>query len=150
MGPIKKPAYFKEVYAVDEAMYVDELAAWLKGQPAVHVNAVLNSDSGVCAIPAALPDGASADGLAAFDDSALGDCLAECRVVKSDAEREAMRYATYVCCYTVLLCTHLHYHSRPLPPSTPTPTPTNSLLRLLLSLPHTSLPGTSPRWRTWR
>jgi hypothetical protein len=105
------PEDFKLKYGVEEVLYHDELTRWLKAQgvakhadeggdadtvtnstvipqpkPKVHLLWGQNSDSGNWAMPASLPSDNGNSNIWNVDHDLLFRCLAEARVVKSDAE----------------------------------------------------------------
>eukprot|EP00002_Diphylleia_rotans_P011390 TRINITY_DN2250_c0_g1_i2.p1 TRINITY_DN2250_c0_g1~~TRINITY_DN2250_c0_g1_i2.p1 ORF type:complete len:325 (-),score=44.53 TRINITY_DN2250_c0_g1_i2:729-1703(-) len=94
MGEIKAPQFFKEHYLVDEVMYVDELASFLKskGIAKIHVIHGVNSDSG-----SSSPE-TSFDGMTDFqvEKGVLYPILTECRVIKSPEEIKLLRYVNKV------------------------------------------------------
>lgn len=99
MGKIETPPSFRRRYHVDACAYADEVqatvaAALAAGGP-VHVMRGVNSDSGLDisdVLPAA--DGVPAGARVVHD--VLYEVAAECRVLKSAAEIELMRYSAYV------------------------------------------------------
>lgn len=102
-GEILPPSKFKESYAVDEVLYVDDLNSWVaatlstEGEGSLlHLMTGTNSDSGLDAKPAKFEgsDALVAKGL--VDTTQLYNLLAHCRVTKSAAEVEVMRYVAYV------------------------------------------------------
>jgi Xaa-Pro dipeptidase len=93
-GAIHPPDHFEEAYEVDAVRYVDEMAGALA---AMKPDVLLllqgrNSDSGLVAAPAGFP------GIEDFktDDAVLHPELSECRVAKSKAEVDVMRYVNGV------------------------------------------------------
>ena len=115
---------FKTKYGVDDVKYLDELPGWLENElklldehptrsdraqaaadgedkddalpSKLYLLHGLNSDSGNYAVPATIPG--SDDHLLTerTELTTLFDALAECRVTKSHAEVELMRYVNYV------------------------------------------------------
>mmetsp|Transcript_114786 Transcript_114786/g.225206 ORF Transcript_114786/g.225206 Transcript_114786/m.225206 type:complete len:535 (-) Transcript_114786:203-1807(-) len=102
-GEIHPPSKFRESYAVDEVLYVEDLPAWVsttlsvEGADAmIHLMSGVNSDSGLeakCADYNGLK-AHRADGR--VNTSILYNLLAHCRVIKSPAEQEVMRYVAMV------------------------------------------------------
>ena len=104
MGTIESPDTFRERYRVDEVMYVDEMDGTVRAalgrcaspaEAAVHGMRGLNTDSGanlgeVLGVGGGVPKGVR------LDESLLYEQLAECRVRKSAAELEVMRYVSHV------------------------------------------------------
>ncbi|GAQ81411.1 Metallopeptidase M24 family protein [Klebsormidium nitens] len=98
MGKIQPPQHFKDKYEVDEAKYVDELSATLMelggegGAPTLLLLHGKNSDSGSWAAPAEF------EGIGSFlvDKTTLFPVLSECRVRKSQAELDLLRYVNRV------------------------------------------------------
>ncbi|KCV71798.1 hypothetical protein H696_01216 [Fonticula alba] len=103
MGTIHPPSHFASRYSVDGAHYVDELAAVLKAEspagsapPTVYVLHGVNTDSGNTTTPATF------EGIEDFpvNRSTGGDGLhhhlVECRLIKTPAEVELMRYVNSV------------------------------------------------------
>ena len=96
MGEIKTPASFVQAYGVDEVRYVDELKEAVRALSAsgpIHVLNGVNTDSGLNhaeTLPTAsgVPDGVGVEG------GALYEIAAECRVVKSVEEVEAIEVKT--------------------------------------------------------
>lgn len=94
LGPIHKPEHFRTKYMVDEALFVDELRQWLKRRRpgCVHILSGVNSDSGLSAwapAPADLGD-------VPVSKDRLYHALCECRVYKSAAEVDLMRYVNRI------------------------------------------------------
>ena len=89
MGRIKSPEEVRARYGVDEVRYTDALLDALAAAPIVHLLCGLNTDSGAYAEPATAP------GLEALprETELLHAALVECRVTKSEAEIEVLRYA---------------------------------------------------------
>lgn len=102
-GEIHPPSKFRESYAVDEVLYVEDLAGWVSatldgdgGDAKLHLMSGVNSDSGSEA-QAAKYDGIQAHHDAGRVDTAqLYNLLSTCRVTKSAAEIDVMRYVAYV------------------------------------------------------
>jgi len=116
MGKIQPPSYFKDLYEVDEVMFVDELPKELvggeeeeeeggkggKGKPDVLLlNQGLNTDSGNMAKPAFVEgvtmtekakEGGEEGGGVVCDYEMLYTELVECRVFKSEAELRVLQY----------------------------------------------------------
>ena len=117
-GKIQTPQYFKELYGVDEVLYVDELEAWLtlslkssdvgngagkgtRGESTtssckIYLNKGINSDSGLSAQPATFEGEAAFRAAGQVCEESLFPVLAGARVTKSDQEIEAMWYASFV------------------------------------------------------
>ena len=99
MGEIKRPSYFEGHYGVDAVHFVDELrqvvAAAAGSAGPIHVMAGKNTDSGLD-LGAVLPTAEGVPEGIPVDSSSLYNLAAECRVVKSAAEIEVMRYAAWV------------------------------------------------------
>ena len=107
-GAIRPPSQFRDSYAVDEVLYVEDLANWVNttldaegksnngGDAKLHLMTGVNSDSGSTAQPASYPgsDELATAGKVAVDE--LYNILALCRVTKSAAEVEVMRYCAYI------------------------------------------------------
>jgi len=96
MGKLQKCEDFKQKYLVNEVYYVDEISKALKdlkADPLLLLNG-LNTDSGKKSRPAAF------DGIAEFkvNHDLLHREIVECRVVKTKAELEALRYTSKVSC----------------------------------------------------
>lgn len=94
MGALLTPEDFKQKYEVDTVHYVDEIAAKLEQlNPSVLLTLCgPNTDSGLTAKPA------NFDGIEKFivDSDILFPVIAECRVIKSPAEVEVLRYVARV------------------------------------------------------
>ncbi|XP_063841914.1 LOW QUALITY PROTEIN: xaa-Pro dipeptidase-like [Scylla paramamosain] len=96
MGRIKSPQKYQQRLQVDEVRYVDEIADVLRemtGQAgALHTLRGVNTDSGKTTLEAAF------DGISRFNvnNTLLHDEIAECRVYKTKAELEVLRFATRV------------------------------------------------------
>ena len=90
MGTIPTPEVTKDRYRVDEVRYTDELNKVLNGTLLL-LNGI-NSDSGKQTRTAAF------DGMANFktDDKILYPVISELRVIKTEMELEALRYATKI------------------------------------------------------
>ena len=103
LGQIQPPSFFKELYGVDEAYYVDELEEVLEvkeqlssvGSPdwKLYVLYGQNTDSGNYSKPAEF------EGIERWpvDKDLLHPVLSECRVHKSNLEIDLMRYVCKVC-----------------------------------------------------
>lgn len=97
MGHIPSTEETKERYRVDEVRYVDELADHLRGVQGSTVPTLLllegpNTDSGKTARPAAF------DGMSEFatNRTLLHPEIAELRVIKTEMELDALRYANKI------------------------------------------------------
>jgi len=97
MGHVPTPQEVRERYLVDEVVYVDEMPEHLRAGPHGDNPTLLllegaNTDSGKMTRPAAF------DGMSKFNinTSVLHHQMAECRVVKTEAEKEALRYASKI------------------------------------------------------
>lgn len=102
-GEIHPPSKFKESYAVDEVLYVENLSDWInttltaEGEGALlHLMTGTNSDSGSDAKPASFPGIETLTSNGQVDTTQLYNILAHCRVTKSAAEVEVMRYVAFV------------------------------------------------------
>jgi len=98
MGAILPPSFFRERYGVDRVLFGDARDAWISaryGEASVHVLYGKNSDSGTFSAPAVLAAAAPAASPTIVRD-ALYPVFAYCRVVKSAAELELMRYVSKV------------------------------------------------------
>lgn len=89
-GERKSTEWYRKTYGVDAAIYADEMADELerRGVRTVHTMRGVNADSGAEFKPAAF------DGKDKFEenDGVLYNEVAECRVIKTEAEIEALRY----------------------------------------------------------
>ncbi|XP_047057578.1 xaa-Pro dipeptidase-like [Lolium rigidum] len=100
MGQIKPSSYFKDMYKVDKAFYVDELAQVLqnqfsdeRGKPLLFLLHGKSTDSGNYSKPA------SFEGMDKYfdtDSTTLHPIITECRVIKSDMELAVLQYANDV------------------------------------------------------
>ena len=94
MGRIHPPDHYRAEYQVDEVRFVDELASTLKELKAEQLLLLQgrNTDSGCTAAPAAFP------GIENFstDLTILHPELVECRVTKSEAEIDLLRWVNHV------------------------------------------------------
>ncbi|KAH8391629.1 hypothetical protein KR200_001901 [Drosophila serrata] len=94
MGELLSPADFKAIYEVDEVFYVDELNVYLeRAEPKLILTlSGTNSDSGLTLQPPEF------DGKEKYvtDCDLLYPILSECRVIKSPAEIEVLRYVAKV------------------------------------------------------
>jgi Xaa-Pro dipeptidase len=97
---ILPPSAFKEMYEVDEAFYVDEIASFLKknSKRVIYRLKGKNTDSGNEAKPAEF------DGIKEFelDDNLLFREIVECRVFKTIEEIELLRYVNKISWYFFL------------------------------------------------
>jgi len=96
VGAQKSRAHYKQRFGVAEVHYTDEMVRVLGEDlqaATLHVLRGVNSDSG---LPAR---SASFEGMSNFvvDETLLFDALAECRVVKSEAEIEVLAYVNRIC-----------------------------------------------------
>jgi Xaa-Pro dipeptidase len=93
----KRPTHdmYKQKYGVDHVHYVDELTEVLKSRDiqVVHTNYGKNADSGNYSREADFPG--MSDNFK-VDNTVLHPHLVECRVIKSDAELDVMRYVTRI------------------------------------------------------
>jgi len=99
MGKIHSLQHFKDTYQVDEVRYVDELATALQGTGPLLLLKGLNTDSGNEAEPASF----EGDENFQRDTTTLFPAIVECRVVKTEAELEVLRY-----CCKVTSDAHMH------------------------------------------
>eukprot|EP00051_Salpingoeca_urceolata_P005774 m.77041 g.77041 ORF g.77041 m.77041 type:complete len:510 (-) comp14534_c0_seq4:38-1567(-) len=96
MGTIQPPEYFKSLYGVDEVLFADKIAemlpSFVPGDPELLVMEGLNTDSGLYSLPTEF------EGIEAMntDKSVLHTEITECRVIKSAAEIELMRYTNKI------------------------------------------------------
>lgn len=94
MGRITPPEEYRQQYQVDEVRYVDEMPEVLREMTNGSLLTLrgTNTDSGTVTREAAF------DGISQFDvdNTVLHDELAECRVTKSKAELDILRFATNV------------------------------------------------------
>jgi Xaa-Pro dipeptidase len=92
MGRIHDPAHFQGLYGVDEVRYVDEMPDALRKAGLLLLLAGTNTDSGSAARTARF------EGMAGFrtDTRLLYPAIVECRVHKTDAEVELLRYVNGV------------------------------------------------------
>jgi Xaa-Pro dipeptidase len=87
-------------YGVEDVLFIDDLPAYIESHleqaddAQLHLMTGLNSDSGNMAMPAHY-DGISQHAPKMTTDT-LFDCIAESRVIKTDAEVDAMRYTHWV------------------------------------------------------
>ncbi|ETV76398.1 hypothetical protein H257_09429 [Aphanomyces astaci] len=90
-GDRKPLEWFREHYNVDEAFYVDELAAVLeaRGAKTLYVLHGVNLDSGLTTQTTSTFDGIDKFSV---DKSALHNELVECRVIKSEKELDLLRW----------------------------------------------------------
>jgi Xaa-Pro dipeptidase len=96
-GKIYPPEYFKELYKVDEVLFVDEIEKWIQTQddfPTIYLLEGINSDSGFKCKPANLPNISSFKNN--IDKTILHTALALCRVTKSTIELSLLQYCAYV------------------------------------------------------
>ena len=103
MGAILPPSFFRERYGVDRVIFGDARDAWLRARYAgapLHVLYGKNSDSGALSAAAALAVRPEAEEGAADEPVVVRDALypvfAYCRVIKSAAETELLRYVSKV------------------------------------------------------
>jgi Xaa-Pro dipeptidase len=100
-GQIYPPAYFKEMYQVDEVLFVEDLPTWLEATleaegsgSSIHLLKGINSDSGLESRAAEF------EGIDKFASrlrtDVLHHCLSSARVCKSPLEVSLMRYCAYV------------------------------------------------------
>jgi Xaa-Pro dipeptidase len=99
-GRLEPPSHYRNLYAVDECMYKDELQAWLcqKAPSELHVLAGKNTDSGFDAAQLSPPDAeelakGAGEGCALVRGGAAFDALVEARVHKTQGEVEVIAYA---------------------------------------------------------
>jgi Xaa-Pro dipeptidase len=95
MGKIHPPSHYQQLYGVEEARYVDELAKVLSEElqcKTIHVMHGVNSDSGNAHKEIAFP------GIENFtvEKQRLFPVLSECRVIKSPLELDLLRYVNRV------------------------------------------------------
>lgn len=94
MGHVPSPQEVRERYQVDEVIYVDSMPAHLKATstPSLLLLEGPNTDSGKVTRPAAF------DGMSEFptNRTLLHPTIAECRVTKTAAELEVLRYASKI------------------------------------------------------
>jgi len=94
MGHVPTPQEVRERYMVDAVLYVDEMPGHLEaeGDPTLLVLEGPNTDSGKMTRPAAF------DGMSKFNinNTILHHQMAECRVAKTEAEKEVLRYASKI------------------------------------------------------
>ena len=99
-GKIHTPESFRFSYAVDEVLFVEDLADWvgktLSADGKLHLMDGVNSDSGLRAVPAAFPGDSAFHEQSRVDLSKLHHALSTARVTKSAAEIEVMRYCAWV------------------------------------------------------
>ncbi len=100
-GEIYPPSHFKESYAVDEALYTDDLLGWIRTAVAnenskIHVMTGVNSDSGSTAKPARFEGDNEFWDNGKVDSATLYNIVSLARVIKSQDEIEVMRYCAYV------------------------------------------------------
>ena len=102
-GEIHPPSKFKESYAVDEVLYTENLDDWVHAtlnaegaDSRLHLMTGVNSDSGSSAKPASFPAVEALTQNGQVDTTQLYNILAHCRVTKSAAEIEVMRYVAWV------------------------------------------------------
>ena len=102
-GEIHPPSKFKESYAVDEVLYTENLDDWVRAtlnaegaDSRLHLMTGVNSDSGSSAKPASFPAVEALTQNGQVDTTQLYNILAHCRVTKSPAEIEVMRYVAWV------------------------------------------------------
>ena len=103
-GEIFPPEYFKDHYAVDEVIFVDDLVSWMKQSYTqesglngkIHVMTGVNSDSGIAAKPARFAGDDEFWNNKQVEQGELYNLLAQCRVHKTPEEIELMRYCSYV------------------------------------------------------
>ena len=104
MGHIKTPNQWKQTYQVDNVQFVDDVESLLEetlfttpltngNHPKLLLMEGLNSDSGNLY---KAPTITSSKLRSFVDTCTLFDILAECRVVKSDAERSVVQHATEI------------------------------------------------------
>jgi Xaa-Pro dipeptidase len=104
MGPIKNRAEWQAHYHVDQVMYTDGLDEYFESlqSPEPILLLVLdgmNSDSDKRYDAPTLPASVSAKKALVVDTSTLFAHMAECRVIKSAAEQQVLRYVTEVTSY---------------------------------------------------
>lgn len=99
-GKLEPPSHYKDVYAVDECLYKDELKAWLssKAPSELHVLAGKNTDSGFDAAQLSPPDAeelarGAGEGCVLIRGGAAFEALVEARVHKTEQEVEVIAYA---------------------------------------------------------
>ena len=109
-GTIQPPSYFQQLYDVDEVLYTDEKESWLLNQLSIHNTPSdtsssfhfyllqgINTDSGLTAKPADLPDRLSTQSQGNLIDlTHLHHALSTTRVIKSAAEQTVMQYSAYI------------------------------------------------------
>lgn len=108
-GKIQPPEYFQELYGVDEIIYTDEMIPWLKDKLSCNKSTVaspppsyiyllkgLNTDSGLTAKPARLPDNHGLEAYLNEHDSILHLALSTIRVTKSSIELQLLKYCNLV------------------------------------------------------
>jgi Xaa-Pro dipeptidase len=100
-GKIHPPSYFKDLYDVDEVLYVEDLTSYFNKVLPKSVNDAkiyllegVNSDSGIKSKPATFENDSLFDSYK--DTTSLFNCLATARVTKSELEIIAMRYCALV------------------------------------------------------
>jgi len=100
-GTVHPPEHFLKMYDVDEVIYADQMAEWIRqklaslGQSSViHVMHGQNSDSGSYCVPPTFNGVEEFKHL--FDTTALFHATATARVVKSAEEIEVMKYVAMV------------------------------------------------------
>lgn len=102
-GEIHPPSKFKNSYAVDEVLYAEDVNDWVTrtleaqgGDAKLHLMSGTNSDSGNDAKPASFSGSDALTANGKVETSKLYNLLAHCRVTKSAAELEVMRYVANV------------------------------------------------------
>eukprot|EP01134_Creolimax_fragrantissima_P006068 CFRG6068T1 len=94
MGVVYPKSYYKEKYGVDDVHFVEEIPAYFKEKNPnpIFINRGVNSDSGHKTMEATFEgiDQYEVDGESLFGN------IAECRVIKTEAELEVMRYVAKV------------------------------------------------------
>lgn len=94
MGELSEPADIKSRYLVDEVYYVDQIESVLKDSKASLLLLLhgLNSDSGFYAKPASF----KGDDAFKTDKTILQPVISECRVIKTEAELDIIRYTNRI------------------------------------------------------
>lgn len=103
-GTIYPPSHFQVSYAVDEVLYVEDIASWVSEQLSkeeehgakLHLMEGENSDSGLFAKPAKFEGSQKFWDDKKVDTSILYNHLAACRVLKNDEELQVMHYSSWV------------------------------------------------------
>jgi len=99
MGAILPPGHYQDKYAVDGALYVDEVPQFvadnLSDGAKLYVLHGRNTDSGLMTLTTATFEGM--EDACAVDRTVLHNHMAECRVIKSAAEVTLLRHVSQVC-----------------------------------------------------